>query len=502
MPEITRTSTPDDKDIKKIISEEEKKENSETNINNSKVVEAKEPNIFQRTFQRVKNFFKEIGKTVRDVSASVINRIVLGNENYRKQVNRDYVEARKNGMEGMFKVPEKDELVDKILVSEKDTDIDIKKLGQEVEEYINPSNYYEVTAENGKELQKMFNKAVDDITNDDNLNGVTIHYGEDRVLFLEKDNNSAYAVRIIGPDVNSEGYFASKEELEEYRDALNERKQSKETETPVVENPAVKNPNIGIEYETPSNSEEPKELKDGIPDVSSKTTEKTVGSFIENEGMMNEAIAEHEAEITTINCYNKEAFDRTISRASEYGLSADVRLVDSPFRAEIREGNTHLYMDAKEIKTVVVKDKYTAKHDEKNFNKVLASISNEYNNSQRTGPINVSFGNKDIAIIPQDTSIAISVVDIENIKVHEQVFEKGDTASCTSFMKNPEKYELENSIEEIPDEDNVSSIKKTLDEIIEDAGEEQKRMNQLENEYPNQDVRGQDPQDVEDTLGL
>lgn len=63
--------------------------------------------FFIKAGRKVKDFFSAVKDTVKNLSAAVVNRIVLGRKNYEKAVREEYEDARKNG-ESIFSSQKKE----------------------------------------------------------------------------------------------------------------------------------------------------------------------------------------------------------------------------------------------------------------------------------------------------------------------------------------------------------------------------------------------------------
>lgn len=192
-----------------------------------------------------------------------------------------------------------------------------------------------------------------------------------------------------------------------------------------------------------------------------------------------QAEAEVSAEINTIIVYNAQAYNKALDNAKRTGQDLDIKLADTAFTVEVREGK----VQGKEVQFKAKNEK-----SEKQFRDVIRSKSHTFIEGKENS-IALAHGELQIdmkrdankAFVEISKGDRVKTLTLTSNESPEQLYEQVQGA-----IKDLDKAIDLDEPEEFTFDESTPSAKKTLEEIIEDAGEQANGQNDYEYVIPDE----------------
>ncbi len=217
-----------------------------------------------------------------------------------------------------------------------------------------------------------------------------------------------------------------------------------------------------IETATPDESTVDTEKSEQRENSTESKEEKTSSS--QHDNTYAQAEAEASAQVNTIIVYNAEAYGKALDNAKKTGQNLDIKLADTSFVVSVREGKPD-----REVRFKPKNEK-----SEKQFNDVIRSKAQVFLEGKENS---VAIAHGDLQIdMKRDANVAIVSVT-KGDKTQEMFVSSNESPEQLNeqIQGAIKRIELDESLDEPEDfnfeDDAPSEARKTLDEMIEDAGE-------------------------------
>ena len=303
-----------------------------------------------------------------------------------------------------------------------------------------------------------------------------IQLNKSEIIYTEEKNGEVVAV-ISGGDTLYASIPAVSEELvatqqrQEFEKEFFERINSyfsKGTEEDIQEEAPTE------ETVVPENSE-----NKNIPTEEDKKAVEEEFSSAQHDNVYTQAEAEASAQVNTIIVYNAQAYNKALDNAKRTGQDLDIKLADTAFTVEVREGK----VQGKEVQFKSKNEK-----SEKQFRDVVRSKSHTFIEGKENS-IALAHGELQIdmkrdankAFVEISKGDRVKTLTLTSNESPEQLYEQIQGA-----IKDLDKAIDLDEPEEFAPEETASSAKKTLEEMIEDAGEQANGHNDYEYVIPDE----------------
>lgn len=454
--------------------------------------------VFRRVFDRLPKGIQNFIRTVRDVAVSLTNRVIFGNKQSERLRRADVDEIlRKEKLEAEMsegKVPEKEVKKDLKKEAEKS---EIKEL---METQMNLAGF--AGAKDVRELSEKLTEA-----------GIvhTISESADfpQIICQNPLSDQMATINVIQAEINEEGHFISNRTGENISEVAMQGKTESSAlfefnvydkdvnylatryvsgdiiyKTLDIINERVKERTSEKDEQVEKTEEREEKEKEQLP---APENQEEITGIEEDE--FAKAQAEASAQVNTIIVYNAQAYNKALDNAKKTGQSVDIKLADTTFVVEVRDGKTQ----GKEPQFKVKNEK-----TEKQFKDVVRSKCNTFVEGKENS---VALAHNELQIdIKRDANVAFvevtkgdrtKTVTVTSNESPEQLYEKVQSAvkdiDKALEMDEPEVFE-----DEIMPENNA---RKTLDELIEDAG---MQINEEEYMYVEPDIAELDENEYAD----
>ena len=205
----------------------------------------------------------------------------------------------------------------------------------------------------------------------------------------------------------------------------------------------------------------------------------TAASSVVSNNAYAQAEAEASAQVNTIIVYNAQAYNKALDNAKRTGQDLDIKLADTAFTVEVREGK----VQGKEVQFKSKNEK-----SEKQFRDVIRSKSHTFIEGKENS-IALAHGELQIdmkrdankAFVEVSKGDRVKTLTLTSNESPEQLYEQVQGA-----IKDLDKAIDLDEPEEFTFDESTSSAKKTLEEIIEDAGEQANGQNDYEYVIPDE----------------
>lgn len=432
--------------------------------------------IFRRVFDMLPKGVQNFIRTVRDVAVSLTNRVIFGNKQSERLRRADVDEIlRKEKLEA--EMNQKTETPEKEIKKDPEKEAEKQEIKDSIETQMNLAGF--AGAKDVQELSDRLTEAgiahtlsesaefpqiicrnpindqiakIDIIRAEMNEEGqfISKRTGEninDVAMQGKTDNSALYEFNVYDKDANYLGTrYASADLIYKTLDIVNEKTKEKDLEKDKqVERAEEKGPGE-------------KETKEKEPEQ--KDQEEITGV---QEDEFAKAQAEASAQVNTIIVYNAQAYNKALDNAKKTGQSVDVKLADTAFVVEVRNGK----VQGKE-------PQFKAKNEktEKQFKDVIRSKCHTFVEGKENS---IALAHNELQIdMKRDANVAFvevtkgdrtKTVTVTSNESPEQLYEKVQGA-VKDIDKAPEMDEPDFFENEIVPENNA---RKTLDELIEDA---------------------------------
>lgn len=228
--------------------------------------------------------------------------------------------------------------------------------------------------------------------------------------------------------------------------------------------------------------EEPEENiveQKGAPVEEKKEEKEEITSSSQHDNAYAQAEAEASAQVNTIIVYNAQAYNKALDNAKRTGQDLDIKLADTAFTVEVREGK----VQGKEVQFKSKNEK-----SEKQFRDVIRSKSHTFIEGKENS-IALAHGELQIdmkrdankAFVEISKGDRVKTLTLTSNESPEQLYEQIQGA-----IKDLDKAIDLDEPEEFTFDESAPSAKKTLEEIIEDAGEQANGQNDYEYVIPDE----------------
>lgn len=432
--------------------------------------------IFRRVFDMLPKGVQNFIRTVRDVAVSLTNRVIFGNKQSERLRRADVDEIlRKEKLEA--EMNEKTEIPEKEIKKDPEKESEKQEIKDSIETQMNLAGF--AGAKDAQELSERLTEAGIEHTLSESVEFP-------QIVCRNPLNGQIAKIDIIRAEMNEEGHFISKrtgENIDEVamqgktdssalyefnvydKDAnyLGTRYASAELiyKTLDIVNERAKEEVLEKDEQVEKTEEKGTEEKALEQKPEQKDQEEITGV---QEDEFAKAQAEASAQVNTIIVYNAQAYNKALDNAKKTGQSVDIKLADTAFVIEVRNGKAQ----GKEPQFKVKNEK-----TEKQFKDVVRSKCHTFVEGKENS---IALAHNELQInIKRDANVAFvevtkgdrtKTVTVTSNESPEQLYEKVQSAvkDIDKALEMDEPDFFENEM--VPE----NNARKTLDELIEDAG--------------------------------
>lgn len=422
--------------------------------------------IFRRVFDMLPKGVQNFIRTVRDVAVSLTNRVIFGNKQSERLRRADVDEIlRKEKLEA--EMNQKTETPEKEIKKDPEKEAEKQEIKDSIETQMNLAGFA-----GAKDVQELSDRLTEA--------GIAHTLSESaefpQIICRNPINDQIAKIDIIRAEMNEEGQFISKRTGENINDVAMQGKTDNSAlyEFNVYDKDAnylgTRYASADLIYKTLDIVNEKAKEKDLEKDKQVERAEEKEPEQKDQEEITGvqedefaKAQAEASAQVNTIIVYNAQAYNKALDNAKKTGQSVDVKLADTAFVVEVRNGK----VQGKE-------PQFKAKNEktEKQFKDVIRSKCHTFVEGKENS---IALAHNELQIdMKRDANVAFvevtkgdrtKTVTVTSNESPEQLYEKVQGA-VKDIDKAPEMDEPDFFENEIVPENNA---RKTLDELIEDA---------------------------------